>query len=103
MLLKLGKGGPLSLTELSDLAHVTPGSMRQLVNRLCAGGYAVRERDPEDGRRVLFTPTADGRAVAAAAREHRSRWLNARLAELTTAERAALAVAATVLRRIADS
>jgi hypothetical protein len=40
--------------------------------------------------------------AAAAARAHRESWLNARLAELTEPERATLAQAAALMRRIAD-
>lgn len=103
VLVQLDKLGPMSLGELSEAARVTAGSMSQTVNRLTQGGFAVREKDPHDGRRVLFVPTADGRAVAAETRSRRRRWLNARLDELDAADRAALARAATILQRIADS
>lgn len=102
-LTQLLKAGPLSLSELSERAHVTPGSMSQTVNRLTAGGLAVRGRDPQDGRRVLFSLTAEGDRLASEVRAQRAGWLNARLAELTDDERAVLARAAEVLERIADS
>ncbi|MCO5999441.1 MarR family winged helix-turn-helix transcriptional regulator [Actinoallomurus rhizosphaericola] len=99
----LCKHGPLTLTELSNRARVTPGSMSQTVNRLVAGGYVTREKDPSDGRRVLFVPTRDGRAQADAALAARQDWLNRQLARLDPEERATLARAADLLSRIADS
>jgi DNA-binding MarR family transcriptional regulator len=103
VLVQLDKLGPMSLGALSDAARVTAASMSQTVNRLTQGGYAVRERDPEDGRRVLFVPTEAGLAVAAESRRRRRGWLSARLDELTPAERDTLARAAAILQRIADS
>jgi DNA-binding MarR family transcriptional regulator len=103
VLAQLLKHGPSSLSELSERARVTPGSMSQTVNRLAAGGYLVRGRDLADGRRVLFTATPEGLATAAAARGRGRAWLNARLDELDVDDRAVLAHAARILAKIADS
>ncbi|GAA2575302.1 MarR family transcriptional regulator [Winogradskya consettensis] len=103
VLIALAKNGALTLTELSERARVTTGSMSQTVNRLVTGGYVDRARDPADGRRMLIETTPAGAEVAAEARAHRVSWLNARLAELTPAERATLAEASALIRRIADS
>ena len=102
-LTQLEKRGPLALTELSTAARVTPGSMSQTVNRLTEGGYAVRSRDPADGRRVLFTATPQGCVVVADARSRRHGWLNGHLDALDPADRAVLARAAAILRTIAES
>jgi DNA-binding MarR family transcriptional regulator len=103
VLTQLDKLGPMSLGELSEAARVTAASMSQTVNRLTQGGFAVREKDPSDGRRVLFLPTGTGRAVAAESRRRRRSWLNARLDELDAGDRATLERAAAILQRIADS
>ena len=103
VLIGLEKSGPMTLTELSERARVTAGSMSQTINRLADGGYLTRSKDPADGRRVLLEATADGKQIAVAARAHRQGWLNARLAELTDDDRATLARAAALLRRVADS
>lgn len=103
VLMVLHKTGPRTLTELSERALVTPGSMSQTVNRLVAGGFVRRLKDPHDGRRVLIEPIPDGSAIAMVARAHRQGWLNARLAELTEPERATLARAAELMHRIAGS
>jgi DNA-binding MarR family transcriptional regulator len=103
VLAQLLKHGTSALSELSERARVTPGSMSQTVNRLAAGGYLVRGRDPADGRRVLFTATPEGLATATAARSRGRAWLNARLDELDPDDRAVLARAARILAKIADS
>lgn len=100
---RLHKHGPQTLTELSDQDRVSPASMSQTVNRLTAAGYAVRSRDPGDRRKVLFSVTAEGDELAGAARAQRNAWLDERLRELSTEDRAAVARAAAILGRIADS
>src|ERR1700728_4225798 len=50
VLTRLHKHGPQTLTELSEHDRVSPASMSQTVNRLTSAGYAVRARDPGDGR-----------------------------------------------------
>src|SRR5215469_4585377 len=75
VLTRLHKHGPQTLTELSEHDRVSPASMSQTVNRLTAAGYAVRTRDPDDGRKVLFSTTAEGDELASAARAQRNAWL----------------------------
>src|ERR1700759_1926403 len=82
VLTHLHKHGPTTLTELSERARVSPASMSQTVNRLTSAGYAVRTRDPHDGRKVLFSATAEGDDLASAARAQRNAWLDQRLQAL---------------------
>src|SRR4051812_46580003 len=63
VLAHLAKDGPKTLTALSEYERVTPATMSQTVNRLGADGYVERNRDPDDGRRVLFSATARGTAL----------------------------------------
>jgi DNA-binding MarR family transcriptional regulator len=103
VLIRLLKVGPQSLTDLSEHARVTPGSMSQTVNRLTEGGYAMRAHDPHDGRKVLFTLTPQGEALATTTRAQIAAWLEAQIAQLSPDERAILAQAAAIMRRMADS
>lgn len=103
VLTHLHKRGPQTLTELSERDRVSPASMSQIVNRLTSAGYAVRTRDPDDGRKVLFRTTADGDELADAARAQRNAWLDDRLRTLSADDRAIIARAATLLSGIADS
>jgi DNA-binding MarR family transcriptional regulator len=99
----LNKHGPQTLTELSEHDRVSPASMSQTVNRLTSAGYAVRGRDPGDGRKVLFSATAKGDELASAARAQRNAWLDEQLRALSAEDRAVIARAAALLRGIADS
>jgi len=99
----LYKDGPQTLKALSDHDRVTPASMSQTVNRLTSAGYAVREPDPEDGRRVLFRTTPAGDALVAQARAKRHAWFEAQLQELGADDLVLLGRAAAILRTIADS
>ncbi len=77
--------------------------MGQIVNRLTSAGYAVRTRDPHDGRKVLFSATAEGDAVAGAARAQRHAWLDRQLQQLSAEDRAVIARAAALFNQIAES
>ncbi|MGN6324647.1 MarR family winged helix-turn-helix transcriptional regulator [Pseudolysinimonas sp.] len=103
VLSRVRKEGPQTLTALSGEARVTPSSMSQTVNRLTAGGYLVRAADPDDGRRVLFHLTESGRRVEGESVARSRAWFRAELVAATDHERAVLAEAAEILRRIADS
>ena len=103
VLTRLHKHGPQTLTELSEHDRVSPASMSQTVNRLTSAGYAVRARDPGDGRKVLFSTTAEGDELASAARAQRNAWLDQRLQALSAEDRAVIARATALLAGIADS
>lgn len=103
VLLALDKQGTLTLTALADTAHVSLGSISQTVRRLEQLDYVTKSRDTVDRRRVLFALTDSGRVAVTASRRHRRDWLNSRIAELTAEERAAIAAAAPLLTRLADS
>jgi DNA-binding MarR family transcriptional regulator len=77
--------------------------MSQTVNRLTSAGYAVRTRDPDDRRKVLFSATPDGDDLARAARAQRDAWLDQRLRALSAEDRAIIARATALLSSIADS
>ncbi len=103
VLSRLQKHGPQTLTELSDHDRVSPASMSQTVNRLTSAGYAVRTPDPGDGRKVLFSATAEGAGLARAARAQRNAWLDDQLRALSAEDRAVIARATALISSIADS
>ena len=103
VLTRLHKHGPQTLTELSEHDRVSPASMSQTVNRLTSAGYAVRTRDPDDRRKVLFSATTEGDELASATRAQRNAWLDQRLQALSTEDRAVIARATALLSSIADS
>jgi len=103
VLSRLHKRGPQTLTELGEHDRVSPASMSQIVNRLTSAGYAVRTRDPDDGRKVLFSATAEGDELASAARAQRNAWLEEQLRALSAEDRAAIARATALLSSMADT
>src|ERR1700728_3904069 len=103
VLTHLHKHGSQTLTELSAHDRVSPASMSQIVNRLTSAGYAVRARDPDDRRKVLFSTTAEGDELASATRARRNAWLDQRLQALSAEDRAVIARATELLSSIADS
>jgi DNA-binding MarR family transcriptional regulator len=103
VLSRLQKGGPQTLTELSEHARVAPASMSQTVNRLTSGGFAVRSPDADDRRKVRFSATSEGAGIVVAARGQRNAWLDDRLDALGAEDQAVIARACELLGAIADS
>ncbi len=49
----LDSNGPMTAGQLADLTGLTTGAITGMLNRLEEAGLVRRERDPEDGRRVI--------------------------------------------------
>ena len=99
----IDKRGPLTLGELAQHERVQPPSMTKIVGNLAEAGLVSRSPDPSDGRVALVAVTKAGRAHLAATRKRRDAWLDAHLSSLSPEEREALARAADVIERLADS
>ncbi|HVU72235.1 MAG TPA: MarR family transcriptional regulator [Mycobacteriales bacterium] len=99
----IDKRGPLTLGELAQLERVQPPSMTKIVGNLCDAGLVSRSPDPSDGRITLVAATKAGRAHLVATRKRRDAWLEEHLHSLAPEEREALARAADVIERLADS
>jgi DNA-binding MarR family transcriptional regulator len=101
---RLDREGPQSVSDLAAGARMRPQSMAQTVKELEERGLVVRRPDPDDGRRAFVELTEAGRAALEADRAHREGWLAGALErELKPSERALLAEAAPLLRRLADA
>ena len=101
VLAALSKQGAMTPGELADREHVQPPSMTRTVARLVEVGLASRSEHPTDRRQVLVAITPAGEREVRETRRRRDAWLSQRLAALTPAERATLAQATEILRRIA--
>jgi DNA-binding MarR family transcriptional regulator len=99
----LSKHGAMTPGELAESDHVQPPSMTRTVARLVEVGLVQRAEHPTDRRQVLVTITPAGDREVRETRRRRDAWLARRLAELTPDERATLARAAEILRRIAGA
>ena len=89
--------------ELAAMERVTPPSMNRTLNGLASSGLVARTRSTDDGRRVVVTITTEGERLIEETRRLRSEWLTRRIAELPPDDRAALAAAASALRKLAES
>ena len=82
-------GAPHQLTpgQLLDSMMITSGAMTNRIDRLETRGFVQRVKNPDDGRQVLVTLTAEGIAkVDAALVDHAANELD-RLAELDVEQR----------------
>ena len=55
----LSSAGPLTAGQLAELTGLTTGAITGMLNRLEEAGLVRRERDPEDGRKVIVRLTPD--------------------------------------------
>lgn len=97
-LIRHGAATPRGLAEREG---VQPPSMTRTLAALESLGYVAREAHPTDGRQVLIAITESGADYVARLRRRRSAWLASRLRGLSAEERATLAAAETILRRVA--
>ena len=56
--------GPMTAGRLAELTGLTTGAITGVVDRLERGGYARRERDQNDRRRVIVHPVLERQAEA---------------------------------------
>src|SRR5919112_2772868 len=58
--------GPITAGQLAESMRLTTGAVTGVINRMERAGYVRREKDPDDGRRVVIQPVPEelGRAGA---------------------------------------
>ena len=101
---RLDRVGPCGVSDLAAGERVRPQSMASTVAALQAAGLVSRAPDPGDRRRVLIALTPAGREALAVDRRRREGWLaDAIRGDLSPKEQRALADAAVLLARIAES
>jgi DNA-binding MarR family transcriptional regulator len=89
--------------DLAELMNISAPSMTRLVEILEEAGWVERRRDPHDQRCLLLVLSPEGRKTIDTVRDEAATQLSSELADLTADERAALAAAVPVLRKLADS
>lgn len=101
VLVALHVHGPHTLGALAEREHISAPSMNRTVNCLEGLGYLAREADAEDRRKVNISVTEAGHTVVTETVKKRDRWLTRQMRDLDGDERATLAAAAEILRRLA--
>ena len=88
--------------DLAELMNISAPSMTRLVEILEEAGWVERRRDPDDQRCLLIVLSPVGRKTLDTLRDESASQLSEELAGLIADERAALAAAVPVLRKLAD-
>ncbi|TRW88790.1 MarR family transcriptional regulator [Mycolicibacterium sp. 018/SC-01/001] len=102
-LLRLAKDGPASTSQLAGAERVRPQSMAATLAGLDRHGLIERTADPDDGRRLVITLTAEGRRRAENDRKVRDEWLVRTLQDrYTESERRVITEALALLTRLDD-
>ncbi|MDF2992280.1 MAG: transcriptional regulator [Microbacterium sp.] len=94
--------GEHTLGQLADRERVTAPSMNRTVSLLEDAGYVSRTPHEDDRRKVTIALTEAGRTVVDETVRRRDAWLDEALEQLTPAERATLASAAEIMRKVAE-
>jgi DNA-binding MarR family transcriptional regulator len=101
VLARLDIDGTRHISSLAAVEGVRPQSMAQTIAELEAEKLVQRRPDPTDGRRFLIDLTPRGSEMLEADRQRRQGWLTSAIVEeFSDAERAHLAEAVAVLRRL---
>jgi DNA-binding MarR family transcriptional regulator len=99
---RLDRGGPATSSDLAKQDKISPQSMGATLAALEQRGLIERQRDPEDGRRVVLSVSAAGRQVLSDRRGARTEQIARALASgFTDDERDQLLAAAPLLERLA--
>lgn len=100
---RLDRGGPATSSELARADRISPQSMGATIAALEERGLVARQKDTEDGRRVVLSITETGRRNVHDRRGERTELIARALdAGFTPAEMAQLRAAAPLLERLAE-
>ena len=100
---RLDADGPATISALARAEGVRPQSLGATVAALEAAGLTQGRPDPDDGRQTLISLTPACRERLTQGRAARQDWLTRQIERLTPEERARLAAAADILRRLSES
>jgi DNA-binding MarR family transcriptional regulator len=101
VLQRLERTGPAAPGTLAGDEGVTSAAVAATLTSLESQGLVIRDRDPEDRRRVVVTITSSGRKTLQARESSSIDRIEAVLRTVTAADRRRLAAAVPLLERIA--
>ncbi|MGQ4514146.1 MarR family transcriptional regulator [Streptomyces sp. DW26H14] len=100
---RLSRTGPATSAELARGEQISPQAMGVTLSALEGRALIARSRDPQDGRRVVFSFTEAGDRILKEHRNTRAETVAATLrSRFTDAEIEQLIAAAALLRRLAN-
>ena len=100
---RLERGGPATSSDLARVDRISPQSMGVTVAALLDRGLIERNRDPEDGRRIVLSVTEAGRRTLRDKRGARTEHIAAALRDwFTQDELRQLESASALLERLAE-
>ena len=103
-LARIATEGPTTTTALAQAEHVRRQSMAETLSALRDHGLIVTEQDPNDGRRILISASAEGHALTATIPAAREAWLvGAMRKTLRPDEQQLLRQAAQIMNKITDA
>jgi DNA-binding MarR family transcriptional regulator len=101
---RLEESGPATSADLARAEQITPQSMGVTLAALESRGMVRRDRDPNDGRRIIYSLTPAGTEWKATRRNHRAELIAHALGgQFTPGEINQLAEAARLLDRLASA
>lgn len=103
VLAALSNRGPMTPTALADDQRVQPPHITRVINALVTAGLARRDEHATDRRQVVVSITDAGLLEVKETRRRRNEWLAGRLGHLDAADRAVLAQAVVLLRKLTDA
>jgi DNA-binding MarR family transcriptional regulator len=96
--------GPTSATELARFEKLQPQSLTRIIAELESEGFIERKQNASDRRQLDIQLLAKGAELLIQDARRQNEWLTAAMEhQMTSAERAVLAVAAEILDRIGRS
>ncbi len=96
----VAKHGQMAIGDLAEAERLPSSAATRLIDRLEEAGLVTRSRDPHDRRGVQVLITDSGRRLVDERHRLGNAWLAGRLALLTDAERANLALSLDVVERL---
>jgi DNA-binding MarR family transcriptional regulator len=103
VLSRLDRAGPATTADLARREQITPQAMGATVALLEGRGFVARSPDPQDGRRMILTPSKEGRRALHSGRSALAeRLTDALLAGFDDDEIELLRAAAPLIERLAE-
>ena len=99
---RLERNGPATSSDLARADHISPQSMGVTVAALEERGLIERDRDPEDGRRIVLSITEAGRQLIHDKRGARTGQIAAALDGFSGGELTRLMAVVPLLERLAE-